>query len=565
MEIGGRPRRLLGVLAATVLVLAATAAAAQPAPKRGGILKFAVTVEPKDYDCTDNTSFAFLDPVAPQYSTLLKFDAANYPQIIGDLAQSWTVSPDGRTYTFKLRPGVLFHDGTKLTASDVKASYERIIHPPPGLVSARQVDYAAIARIDTPDPLTVVFHLQWPDAAMLANFASPWNCIYSAAKLALDPLYPKTHVLGTGPFVFVEHKHGQYWKAKRWDKYFMPSEPYLDGFEADFIPPGAVMAAYKSGRIMAEFRGVSPPQRDELVKALGNRITVSESPWLSNLIVVFNTKRPPFNDARVRRALSLAIDRWGAAQKLKDTTFLHYVGGLMRPGSNMAIPSSELETLPGFSRDITASRAEARRLLAEAGVHDLKVTLLVRAIPMPHYAGAQLLAESWRAIGVTTTIEKLGIFDWQKKVAAHDFDVAQDFQGDFFDDPTIQLAKYVSQDLSPVDYSGATDRYLDALYIGQALTTDPQERAKIVREFERHALSEAYTVPLLWWDRIVVTAASLKGWTITPSHFIGQDLADVWLDTPLSGARNDNGFGRIAGQRLSDPPGDEGLGARRAR
>ena len=531
-----RSRRLAGALAAALLAFIAPAAAA---PQRGGILKFAVTVEPKDFDCTDNTAFALLDVIAPEYSTLLKFDAADYPQIVGDLARSWSVSPDGRTYTFKLRPGVLFHDGTELTAADVKASYLRIIHPPPGLVSVRKVDYAAIARIDTPDPLTVVFHLRWPDAAMLANFASPWNCIYSAAKLARDPLYPKTHVLGTGPFVFVKYVKGQYWIGKRWDKYFEPGKPYLDGFQADFMPPGEVMAAYKSGRIMAEFRGLTPPQRDALVASLGDRVSVSESPWLANLLVVFNTRRPPFNDARVRRALSLAIDRWGAAQKLKHATFLRYVGGLMRPGSSWAMPQSELESLPGFSRDIAASREKAKRLLAEAGVRNLKLTLLVRDIPMPHYAGAQLLADSWRAIGVTTKIEKLNIFDWQKKVAAHDFDVAQDFQGDFYDDPTIQLAKYVSQDLSPVDYSGATDRFLDALYIGQAVTTDPRERAKIVHEFERHELTEAYTVPLLWWKRIVVTSARLRGWNITPSHFIGQDLADVWI------ARRERGQARV--------------------
>ena len=111
-----------------------------------------------------------------------------------------------------------------------------------------------------------------------------------------------------------------------------------------------------------------------------------------------------------------------------------------------------------------------------------------------------------------------------------DFDVAQDFQGDYFDDPTIQLTKYVSQDLSPVNFSGAIDRFLDALYIGQAMTTNPMERAKIVRAFERHALTEAYTVPLLWWNRTVAISARLHGWSITPSHFVGQDLGDVWLD-----------------------------------
>jgi peptide/nickel transport system substrate-binding protein len=499
-------------------------------PKRGGSLEFASTVEPGNYDCHGNTSFAFLHPVAPHYSTLLKFDAANYPQIVGDLAQSWSVSPDRQTYTFKLRPNVLFHDGSKLISADIKASYERIVHPPAGVISSRQLDYGAISGIDTPDPLTVVFHLQWPEAAMLANFASPWNCIYSAAKLAEDPNFPKTHILGTGPFVFVEHVKGQVWRGRGWDKYFQPGKPYLDGYSATFMPIPAVMKAYESGQIMAEFRGVTPTQRDHLAEILGDKITTSESPWLSNLLVVFNTNRKPFDDARVRRALSLAIDRWGAAEKLQGSTFLKYVGGLMRPGANLAMSEAELAALPGFSRDVGAARNEAKHLLAEAGVQDLSLTLLVRDIPIPHYAGADLLAASWKEIGVATTQDRRNIWDWQKVVDGRDFDIALDFSGDFYDDPTFQLTKYVSHDLSPVNFSGSTDRFLDALYVAQAMTADPRERARIVRAFERHALTSAYTVPLLWWNRIVATSSKLKGWSITPSHFIGQDLTDVWVD-----------------------------------
>ena len=85
---------------------------------------------------------------------LLKFDGTAYPQVKGDLAESWTVSPNKLTYSFKLRPNVQFHDGTPVAAADVKASYERIVHPPEGVVSARRVNYAAIAAIETPDPLT---------------------------------------------------------------------------------------------------------------------------------------------------------------------------------------------------------------------------------------------------------------------------------------------------------------------------------------------------------------------------------------------------------------------------
>jgi len=290
------------------------------------------------------------------------------------------------------------------------------------------------------------------------------------------------------------------------------------------------MKAYESGQIMAEFRGVTPIQRDHLIESLGDRITTSESPWLSNLLVVFNTNRKPFDDARVRRALSMAIDRWGAAERLQGSTFLKYVGGLMRPGANLAMSEAELTALPGFSRDVIAARAEAKRLLAEAGVDERALTLLVRDIPIPHYAGADLLAASWKEIGITVTQDRRNIWDWQKVVDARDFDIALDFSGDFYDDPTFQLTKYVSHDLSPVNFAGSTDRFLDALFVAQAMSTDPRQRAKMVRDFERHALNEASTVPLLWWNRIVATSSKLNGWNITPSHFLGQDLTDVWID-----------------------------------
>jgi len=520
------------LLSAALVVWVGTAGAAETVkqPKHGGILEFAVDAEPANYDCGANISFAFLHPIAPHYSTLLKFDAANYPQVMGDLATSWSVSADKLTYTFKLYPGVLFHDGSKLTSADVKASYDRIAHPPQGVISARQVNFAAIADIDTPDAETVVFHLRWPEAAMLANFASPWNCIYSAAKLKEDPLFPQKHVLGSGAFTFVEHVVGDHWIGKRFDHYFKPDRPYLDGYRADFTTEAKAVDGLEKGTIMAEFRSVTPQERDRLVESLGDKIVVTESPWINNILITFNTKRPPLNDARVRRALSLAIDRWGAADQLSNTTFLKYVGGVLRPGFSMATPESELVDLPGFSHDIEASRAEARRLLAEAGVKDLKLKLTNRSLASPYFPAAEFLADQWKQIGVTLSEERLDNKHWQAAMEEGNFDVSFDFVGDYFDDPTLQLTKFVSTDLSPVNYAYSQDRFLDALYVGQAISTDLRQRTKIVRDFERHALTEAYAVPLLWWNRIVVTSAQVKGWSMTPTHFIEQDLTDVWLD-----------------------------------
>jgi len=202
------------LIAAAALAFGAHAASAQT-PKRGGQLKFAVSAEPPNYDCHANSSFAFIHPVRPHYSTLLEFDPVNYPKIRGDLAESWDVSPDKLTYTFKVRQNVKFHDGSPFTSEDVKASYQRIVNPPAGVVSLRKAAYSDITSIETPDAQTVVFKLKEPNASMLANLASPWDCIYSAAKLKQDPKWPEKNIMGTGPFKFVEHAAGSHWVGER--------------------------------------------------------------------------------------------------------------------------------------------------------------------------------------------------------------------------------------------------------------------------------------------------------------------------------------------------------------
>ena len=216
---------------ATLLAIAGSANA--QTPRSGGLLKFAVGAEPPNYDCHANSSFAFIHPVRPHYNTLLKFDTEKYPAIKGDLAESWTVAKDGLTYSFKVRKGVKFHDGSSFTSEDVKATYDRIRKPPPGVLSLREAAYSDISTIETPDPATVVFKLSKPNASMLSNFASPWDCIYSAARLKKDPKFPERNIMGTGPFTFEEHVAGSHWRGRKFKDYFEKGKPYLEGFLGD--------------------------------------------------------------------------------------------------------------------------------------------------------------------------------------------------------------------------------------------------------------------------------------------------------------------------------------------
>ena len=134
------------------------------------------------------------------------------------MAESWSVSADGLSYTFKIRPNVVFHDGTALTAKDVKATFDRPRNPPAGIVSIRQALFSDIVSIETPDPSTVVMKLKAPDASFLDTLALPYNCIYSADRLAHGANYPAKTVMGSGPFVFVEHVNGSPWIGKRFER-----------------------------------------------------------------------------------------------------------------------------------------------------------------------------------------------------------------------------------------------------------------------------------------------------------------------------------------------------------
>src|SRR5687767_12719219 len=166
MPVGPRRHRSLCTLAmltvlATSLLGTASAATADEKPRRGGVLLAVIGADPPSLDCHQESTFACIQLVAPLYNLLLQIDPHNYPKVIGDLATEWKISPDGLTYTFKIRQGVKFHDGSPLTAADIKATYDKIVFPPQGTRSVRKEHYTAIDKILAPDASTVVFKLKF--------------------------------------------------------------------------------------------------------------------------------------------------------------------------------------------------------------------------------------------------------------------------------------------------------------------------------------------------------------------------------------------------------------------
>jgi peptide/nickel transport system substrate-binding protein len=520
---------LLGALAFAFGVAVSDAEA--QTPKRGGNLQFAISAEAPHYDPHGSDTYATLHFSSPFYSTLLAYDLAKFPAIKGDLAKSWTVSPDKLTYTFVLHEGVKFHDGTPFTSADIKATYDRLRDPPKGVVSNRKATFADITSIETPNPTTVVFKLSKPNASMLDHFASPWNTVYSAKDLAADPAAPRTKINGTGPFTFVEHVKGSHVAGKRNENYFKKGLPYLDSYRGVFtLQAAAMLNALQGGQVLAEFRGVSPAERDRMVAAMGDKLRVEESSWTLNLLVLFNNEKPPFNDVRVRKALLLAIDRWGGSQGLSKISTLRSVGGVLRPGSPLATPPNELAKLPGFGKDIKAARAEARKLLKEAGQENLKFVLWNRNLAMPYTPAGIFLVDQWRQIGVEVEHKQSDTAPYIAAMRSGNYDVAIDFSNLFNDDPTLALTKYLSSKNNPLNLARVNDEEIDKLYELQLREPDQEKRKAHIRALEKRVFDNAYQQPLLWWHRIVLSHKTVMGWKMSPSHNLGADLAEVWLN-----------------------------------
>ncbi|HKK30147.1 MAG TPA: ABC transporter substrate-binding protein, partial [Alphaproteobacteria bacterium] len=364
-------------IAAAVVAFAHGGSAMGEQPKYGGILDYVVPADPPSYDGHQESTFALIHPIAPFYSLLIKVNPENPDDpldFVCDLCVGEVPQPTegGTVYTFPIHQNVKFHDGEPLDAHDVVASFEKILDPPPGVLSVRDYMFEMVESVSAKDDYTVVFKLKRPSASFIPSLANPYNFIYSAEKLEKDPNWYKMNIVGSGAFVVDEVQPGALISGKKYEDYHVEGRPYLDGFRAIFAKKQSLrVQAIRGGRADIEFRGFPPKSRDDLVSALGDDIKVQESTWNCNVSVSLNHNHEPFKDPRVRKALTLAIDRWGGSDYLSKIAIMKTVGGIVFPGHPLAATKEELQQIPGYWPDLEKSREEARRLLKEAGYENL--------------------------------------------------------------------------------------------------------------------------------------------------------------------------------------------------
>jgi len=506
-------------------------------PKRGGTLTYVIPADaPPSFDGHRETTFATIHAAAPFYSVLIRVtpdNPASTTDFVCDLCTEMPKPTDGgKTYSFKIREGVKFHDGSKLTAQDVALSWKFIVKPPAGVTSARQTFYEMVDSVDATDDYTVVFKLKYATTAFLPALADPYSWIYKKEILEKDPQWFEKNIMGSGPFKLTTYEVGQSIKGERNKDYYHKDRPYLDGFVAIFAAQQSVRVdAIKADRASIEFRGLPPSARDQLTKELGDQVWVQDSDWNCGNILTPNQKKKPFDDVRVRRALALAIDQWKGAPALAKIANVRTVGGIVFPGSPLAATKAELESMAGFWPDIEKSRAEAKRLLKEAGAEGLKFELLNRNVDQPYkFIGTWVIGE-WKKIGLNVEQKVVPTGPWFSNMRAGTFDVAVEANCQSVVNPVLDTGKYLPHTVFPENYGYYDDPKAIALYEAMQRETDPKKQREAMRAYEKHTMdTQVNEIVLPYWYRIIMGRSYVKGWKISPSHYLNQDLANIWLD-----------------------------------
>ncbi len=519
-----------------MLAMALPAAAAET-PKQGGTLTYLIPADaPPSFDGHRETTYATVHTAAPFYSVLIRVNPENPSSTTDFVCDLCTEMPkptdDGKTYTFKIRDGVKWHDGTPLTAHDVAASWQMIVHPAEGVTSARESYYTMVDKVEAPDASTVVFRLKYPTGAFIPAVADPYTWIYKKEILDRDPHWYEKNVMGSGPFKLSGYEVGQSIRGVRNPDYYHKGLPYLDGFVAIYAPKENVRVdAIRSDRAAMEFRGLPPAAEDQLKKALGDKLAVQTSDWNCGNMVTINHQKKPFDDVRVRRALALAIDQWHGAPALSKIANVRTVGGVVFPGSPLAATKEELQKIAGFWPDIEKSRAEARRLLKEAGAEGLTFELLNRNVFQPYgYVGTWLIDE-WSKVGLKVTQKVVPTGPWFDNMRAGNFAVVLESNCQGVVNPLLDVGKVLPRSAYTENYGNFDDAKEVDIYQRMLREPDPAKQRVLMREYETQALdTEVHAIVVTWWYRIVPHWDYVRGWKISTSHFVNQDLSTIWLD-----------------------------------
>jgi peptide/nickel transport system substrate-binding protein len=519
--------------ATTALMVVSAPALAQ---KQGGTFKIYHRDNPPSASVHEEATVSTVLPFMALYNNLVLYDQGkavnSVDTIVPDLAESWSWDGTKTRLTFKLRQGVKWHDGKPFTAKDVECTWNKLLGKDADTFrkNPRAIWYQNVKEIAVNGEQEVTFVLNRPQASLLSMLASGYSPIYPCHVSTRDM---RTKPIGTGPFKFVEFKQNEVIRLARNPDYWKKGKPYVDAVEMRIIANRSTrILAFVAGEFDMTFsQDITIPLLKDIKSQAPNAICEIKPQYVPRNLMV-NREKPPFNDAKLRTALALAIDRKPFIDILTEGK--GDIGGVMLPLPEglWGMPPEVLKTMTGYGGDIEKNRAEARKIMESLGYsaqNPLKVKVSTRDIAIYRDPGV-ILIDQLKQIYVEGELEVVDTTIWHAKAARKDYTIGMNLTGMSVDDPDpVFYENYACK--SERNYTQYCDPEVDRMIDQQSQETDVEKRKQLVWAIEKK-LNDDLARPIIYHDRASTC------WHPHVKGFVGHQnsiynnwrLEDVWLD-----------------------------------
>ena len=523
------------VQALLAALLASVPALAQQ-PKSGGTFHTYQRDSPASASIHEEATYSTNIPFMAVFNNLIVYkqdeprntDAS----IVPELATSWAWSDDHKSLTFKLRDGVKWHDGKPFTAADVKCTLDLIQEKGTEKLrkNPRKLWYQNVESVTATNPLEVVFKLNRPQPSLLALLASGYSPMYPCH---VSPAQMRTKPIGTGPFMMAEFKTNELIRLVKNPNYWKPGRPYLDAIDMPIITNrSTAMLAFQAGKLDMTFPPeVTPPLMRDIKSQMPKAVCVF-GPMNVNENLIVNRERPPFDNADIRRAMALTIDRKAYIDILFEG--LADIGGSLLPAPNgvWGMPEAMLRDMVGYNPDVAKNRAEARAIMEKLGygpANRLKVKVSTRNIPA-YRDPAVILIDNLKEIYIDGELDPVDTSLWFSKVARKDYAVGLNLTGNAVDDPDQAFYEnYACK--SERNYSEYCNPELEKLFDQQSAEVDPEKRKQLVWDIDRRIQNDVARPIILHMRGGTCWQPDVHGFTpMVNSSYNGYRYEDLWLD-----------------------------------
>jgi peptide/nickel transport system substrate-binding protein len=522
--------------AALAVSVIASAPGLAAEPKQGGVLRIYHRDNPPSASIHEEATISTVMPFMALFNNLVMFDQHNksnsMDSIVPDLAESWAWDDSKTKLTFKLRQGVKWHDGKPFTAKDVKCTWDKLQGKDRDRFrkNPRAIWYHNLKEVTVGGDNEATFVLNRPQGAFLMLLASGYTPVYpchvSAQKMRTEPV-------GTGPFKFAEFKRNESIKVVRNPDYWKKGKPHVDAIEWRIISNRSTrILAFVAGEFDMTFNNdVTIPLLKDVKAQAPKAVCQVTTQYVSRNLIV-NQESPPFNDAKIRKAMALAIDRSAFIKILTEGKGDKGGAMLPLPEGQWGMPKEVLEKLSGYGPNVEENQAEARKIMEGLGYSSsklLNVKVSTRDIAI-YRDPAVILIDQLKKIHIAGELEVVDTTQWHAKVARKEYAVGMNLTGVGVDDPDVNFYEnYTCK--SERNYTQYCNQQVEKLIDAQSRETDKEKRKKIVWEIES-VLNEDVARPIIYHDRAAhCWQPHLKNFTLHEnSIYNGWRLEDVWLD-----------------------------------